>query len=47
MYKFDIGYRSFEIPDSILVRCGNVSSGKRRLSAVEYYLHLWDRTVKE
>ena len=47
MHKFDIGYRNLEIPDSILVRCGNVSSGKRRLFAVEYYLHLWDRTVKE
>jgi len=38
---------SFKVPDSSLVACGTVSTGKIRLSAGQYCLHFQDRTVKE
>jgi len=41
------GKGKFWSPDSSLVGCGTVSTGKRRLSAGEYCLHLQWRTVEE
>jgi len=37
----------FEVPDSSVVGCGTVSTGKRRLSTGEYCLHLQDSAVEE
>jgi len=38
---------SFEVPDSSLVGCGTVSTGKRRISTREYFIHIQDRVVEE
>jgi len=36
------GKARFEVPDTNVVGCGTVSTGKRRLSTGEYFLHLQD-----
>jgi hypothetical protein len=38
--------RSFGAPDSRLVGCGTVSTGKKRRSGGEYCLHLQDKAVE-
>jgi hypothetical protein len=35
------GKESFKVPESILVACGTISTGKMRLSAGEYCLQQW------
>ena len=41
------GKVSFVVPDTSLVVCGIVSTGKRRLSTTEYCIQLQDPAVEE